>query len=92
MNNQAPYEHEQVEGFDKLTNLEVCVDMETILQTTQTQQVEETLQQSQTQQVSLKPIVNVPKMSIYSKRSSSYAMGTSDEQISPKKMNISQSP
>lgn len=31
MNKQAPYEHEQVEGFNKLANLEVCVDMEAIL-------------------------------------------------------------
>jgi hypothetical protein len=36
MNKQAPYEHEHVEGFDKLANLEVHVDMETILQPTQT--------------------------------------------------------
>jgi hypothetical protein len=36
MNKQSPYEHEQVEGFDKLENLEVCVDMETILQPIQT--------------------------------------------------------
>jgi hypothetical protein len=28
MNKHAPYEHEHVEGFDKLENLEVCVDME----------------------------------------------------------------
>jgi hypothetical protein len=43
MKKQAPYENEQVEGFDKLENLEVCVDMETILQPTQTQQVEATI-------------------------------------------------
>jgi hypothetical protein len=43
---QAPYEHEHVEGFDKIENLEVYVDKEEILQRTQTQQVEETLQQS----------------------------------------------
>jgi hypothetical protein len=92
MNKHAPYENEQVEGFDKLTNLEFCVDMEKILQPTQTQQLEETLQQIQTQQVSPKLIVNIPKMSIYSKRISSDAMGTSDQHISPKKMNISQSP
>jgi hypothetical protein len=92
MNKHAPYENEQVEGFDKLTNLEFCVDMEKILQPTQTQQLEETLQQIQTQQVSPKLIVNIPKMSIYNKRISSDAMGTSDQHISPKKMNISQSP
>jgi hypothetical protein len=66
--------------------------MEKILQPTQTQQLEETLQQIQTQQVSPKLIVNIPKMSIYSKRISSDSMGTSDQHISPKKMNISQSP
>jgi len=44
MNKHAPYEHEHVEGFDKLENLEVCVDMEVILQLAQTQQVEATLQ------------------------------------------------
>jgi hypothetical protein len=92
MNKHAPYEHEQVEGFDKLENLEVCVDMEAILQPTQTQQVEATLQQSQTQQASQKLIVKVPKMSVYNKRSSSEAMGTSDQQTSPKKMKITQSP
>jgi hypothetical protein len=49
MNKHALYENEHVEGFDKLQNLEVCVDMEEILQTNKTQQVEATLQQSQTQ-------------------------------------------
>jgi hypothetical protein len=29
---QGPYEHEHVEGFDKLVNLETCADMEVILQ------------------------------------------------------------
>jgi hypothetical protein len=51
MNKLAPYEHEQVEGFDKLANLEVCVDIEATLQQTQTKQVEATLQQTQTKQV-----------------------------------------
>jgi hypothetical protein len=37
-NKQAPYEHEYVEGFDKLENLETYADMEAILQLTQTQQ------------------------------------------------------
>jgi hypothetical protein len=46
MNKQAPYEHEHVDGFDKLENLEVCADMETILQPTQSQQAEETLKQA----------------------------------------------
>jgi len=83
MNKHAPYENEHVECFDKLENLEVCANMEAILQTTQTQQVEMTLQQSQTQQVEAtlqrtqtqqapqKLIVKVPKMSVYRKRSSS---------------------
>jgi len=31
MNKEAPYEHEHVEGFDKLKNLDVCDDMEEIL-------------------------------------------------------------
>jgi hypothetical protein len=44
MNKQAPYEHENVEGFEKLENLDVCADMEEILQRAQTQQVEVTLQ------------------------------------------------
>jgi hypothetical protein len=52
MNKQTPYEHEEVEGFDKMENLGVCVDIKAILQPTQTQQVEATLEQSQTQQAS----------------------------------------
>jgi hypothetical protein len=92
MNKHAPYEHEHVEGFDKLANLEVCVDMEAILQPAQTQQVEATLQQAQTQQTPQKLIVKVPKVSVYNKRSSSEALGTSDQQNSPKKMKITQSP
>jgi hypothetical protein len=36
MNKHAPYEHEHVEGFDKLANLEVCADMEATLQQSQT--------------------------------------------------------
>ena len=65
MKKHSPYEHEHVGGFDKLENLEFCVDMEAILQPTQTQQVEATLQQSQTQQASQKLIFKVPKMSFY---------------------------
>jgi hypothetical protein len=34
MKKQAPYEHEHVEGFDKSENLEVCADMEVVLQPT----------------------------------------------------------
>jgi hypothetical protein len=92
MNKQIPYEHEQVEGFDKLENLEVCVDMEAILQPTQMHQVEATLQQSQTQQASQKLIVKVPKISVYSKRINSESMRTIDQQTDPKNMNITQSP
>jgi hypothetical protein len=44
MNKHAPYEHEHVEGFDKLANLDVCADMEAILKPYQTQQVEANLQ------------------------------------------------
>jgi hypothetical protein len=28
MNKNAPYEHENVEGLDKLVNLEMCIDVE----------------------------------------------------------------
>ena len=92
MNKHAPYEHEHVEGFDKLANIEVCDDMEAILQQAQTQQLEATLQQSQTQQATQKLIFKVPKVSVYNKRSISEAMGTNDQQIAPKKMKITQSP
>jgi hypothetical protein len=91
-NKQAPYEHEYIEGFDKLENLDVCVDMETILQPSQTQQVEATLQQNQMQLTPQKLIVKVPKVSVYNKRSSSEALGTSSQQTVPKKMKITQSP
>jgi hypothetical protein len=53
--------------------------MEAILQPYQTQQVEETLQHTQTQQTPQKLIVKIPKISVYIKRSSSEAMGTSDQ-------------
>jgi hypothetical protein len=42
MNKKSSYEHEYVEGFDKLENLETCTDMEAILQPAQTQQVRPT--------------------------------------------------
>jgi hypothetical protein len=35
INKHAPYEHEYVEGFNKLESLETCVDMEAILQPSQ---------------------------------------------------------
>ena len=73
MNKHSPYEHDHVEGFDKLENIEVCADMEAISQPTQKKQVEETLQQIQTQQAPQKIIVKVPKMSVYNKRSNSEA-------------------
>jgi hypothetical protein len=92
MNKQAPYEHDHVEVFDNMENLEVFADMEAILQPTQTQQVGETLQQSKTQQAPQKLIVKVPKMFFYNKRSSSEAIGTSEQQTAPKKMKITQSP
>jgi hypothetical protein len=47
-------------------------------------------QQSQTQQASQKLTIKVPKISVYSKRSSLEAMGISDQQTTPKKMKVSQ--
>jgi hypothetical protein len=38
MNKNAPYEHEYIEGLEKLANLEVCFDVESPLQQVQTQQ------------------------------------------------------
>jgi hypothetical protein len=32
MSRQGPYEHEHVEGFDKIANMETCADMEVTLQ------------------------------------------------------------
>jgi hypothetical protein len=46
MSKQSSYEHEYVEGFEKLANLETCVDMESILQPAQTQKVGTNLQQT----------------------------------------------
>ena len=63
----------------KHENIEVYVDMETIFQPSQTQQVEATLQQSQTQQASQKMIIKVPKISVYIKRSSLEARGIIDQ-------------
>jgi hypothetical protein len=37
---QGPYEHEHVEGFDKLANLETSVDMEVTIQHDQEKQME----------------------------------------------------
>jgi hypothetical protein len=44
MSKQSPYEHEHVEGFDKMENLETCADMEVTLQPNPTQQLESTPQ------------------------------------------------
>jgi DNA-binding LytR/AlgR family response regulator len=90
MKKHAPYEHEQVEGFDKLENIEVCVDMDVILQPIQTRQLEATLQQIQTQQASQKLIIKNPKISVYNKRSNSNAMDIIYQQTAPKKMKVSQ--
>jgi hypothetical protein len=73
MSKQGPYEHEHVEGFDKLANLETCADMEVTLQPDQTQQIESAPQQIQTQKTSPRLIIKAPKMSVYNKRSSSEA-------------------
>jgi predicted metal-dependent hydrolase len=91
MSRQGPYEHEHVEGFDKLENLETCADMEVILQPDQTQQVESAPQQIQTQKTSPRLTIKAPKMSVYNKRSSSEALGTSSQQNVLKKMKITPS-
>jgi hypothetical protein len=65
--------------------------MEAILQPAQTQQVGPTLQQTQTHQSPQKLVLKVPKVSVYTKRSSSEALGTS-QQTAPKKIKITQSP
>jgi hypothetical protein len=88
---QGPYEHEHVEGFDKLANLETCVDMEVTLQHDQTKQTEPAPQQSPTQKPSPRLIVKAPKMSVYNKRSSSEALGASSQQDILKKMKITSS-
>jgi hypothetical protein len=88
---QGPYEHEHVEGFDKLANLETCVDMEVTLQHDQTKHTETTSQQSPTQKPSPRLVVKAPKMSVYNKRSSSEALGASSQQDTLKKMKITSS-
>ena len=37
---QGPYEHEQIEGFDKLSNLKTYVEMEVTMQQDKTKQIE----------------------------------------------------
>jgi hypothetical protein len=44
MSKHGPYEHEYVEGFDKLANLETCADMEVMFQPDQIQYMGLTLQ------------------------------------------------
>ena len=73
MRKHGPYEHEYVEGFDKLANLETCADMEATLQLAQAHQVGPTLQQTQTQQTPQKMTFQVPKVIVYTKRNSSEA-------------------
>jgi hypothetical protein len=46
MSRQGPYEHEQVEEFDRLANLEACENMEVTLQLDHTQQIESSLSRS----------------------------------------------
>ena len=87
MKKHAPYEHEYVEGFDKLENLETYADMEAISQLAQTQQVGPTPQHNPQ-----KLILQVPKVTVYTKRSSSEALGTSSQQTTPKKIKITQLP
>jgi hypothetical protein len=88
---QGPYEHEHVEGFDKLTNLETCADMEIIIQQDQTKQTEPTPQPSPASKPSPKLVIKAPKMSVYNKRSSSEALDTSVQQDTIKRMKITSS-
>ena len=56
MNKNAYYEHENMEGLDKLANLEVCIDVEAPLQEVQTQQAPQNL------------AIKITKDSVYNKR------------------------
>jgi hypothetical protein len=85
---QGPYEHEHVEGFDKLANLETCVDMEVTLQHDHTKQTERSPQQSPVEKPSPRLVFKAPKMSVYNKRSSSEALGADSRQDTSKKMKI----
>jgi hypothetical protein len=91
MRRQGPYEHEHVEGFDKMANRETCVDMEVTLQHDQTKQTESAPQQNSAQKPSPRLVVKSPKMSVYDKRSSSEALGASSQQNILKKMKITPS-
>jgi hypothetical protein len=71
MHKIPPYEHEHVEGFDKMANMETCIDMEVTLKHDQIKSTESSPQQIHTQKDSQRLIVNAPKMSVYNKRNSS---------------------
>jgi hypothetical protein len=88
---QGPYEHEHVEGFDELANLENCAKMEVTMQQYQTKQTEPASQQSPAQKPSPRLIIKTPKMSVYNKRNSSEALGASSQQNILKKMQITSS-
>jgi hypothetical protein len=88
MSRQSPYEHEQVEEFDRLANLEACAIMEVTLLLDHTQQIEYAPQYIQTQKTSPKLIIKAPKVSVYNKRSSSKALGASSHKNILKKMKI----
>jgi hypothetical protein len=85
---QGPYEHEHVEGFNKLANLETCIDMEVTMQHDQTKLAEPTSQQSPTQNFSPRLIFKPPKMSVYNKRNSLEALGADSQQDTLNKMKI----
>jgi hypothetical protein len=91
LSRQGPYEHEHVEGFDKMANLENCANMEVTLQHDQTKQIESTPQQNPTQKPSPRLVAKAPKMSVYNKRSSLEALGASSQQNILKKMKITPS-
>ena len=71
MSKLGPYEHENVEGFDKLANLETCTDMEVTLQHDRIKPTESSPQQIQTHKDSPILIVKAPNLSVYNKRNSS---------------------
>jgi hypothetical protein len=88
MRKLGPYEHEHVEGFDKMANMEICIDMEVTLQHDRIKPIESTPQQIQTQKYSPRLIVKAPNMSVYNKRNNSEALGDNSQQYILKKMKI----
>jgi N-acetylmuramoyl-L-alanine amidase CwlA len=88
---KGPYEHKHVEGFDKLANLETYVDMEVTMQHDLTKQTKITSHQNPTHKQSPRLIIKDPKLSVYNKRSSSEALGSSSQQEILKKMKITSS-